>query len=123
MVWVLPAFAKKATHDVSWAWKIAACFIPISFGWAAGDVSLAAYIQSALSDSQFAHKNVSALGAVMVSTRIPEEDCILTIPTQAFLYSTYIVCNAVFSSVLGSVIDKDFKKNKNILSSLRTVGG
>jgi MFS family permease len=106
LVWILPTFAKKATHDVSWAWKIAACFIPISFGWAAGDVSLAAYIQSALSDSQFSHKRVSALGAVM-----------------AFLYSSYIVCNAVFSSVLGSVIDKDFKKNRNILHSLKTVGG
>jgi hypothetical protein len=106
LVWVLPTFAKRATHDVSWAWKIAGCFIPISFGWAAGDVSLAAYIQSSLSESRFQHKRVSSLGAVM-----------------AFLYSTYIVLNAVFSSVLGSVIDKDFKKNKNILYSLKTVGG
>jgi len=67
LVWVLLTFAKVATHDVSWAWKIAGCFIPISFGWAAGDVSLAAYIQSVLSEAQFAQKNVSALGAVMVS--------------------------------------------------------
>jgi len=106
LVWVLPTFAKRATHDVSWAWKIAGCFIPISFGWAAGDVSLAAYIQSSLSESRFQHKRVSSLGAVM-----------------AFLYSTYIVLNAVFSSVLGNVIDRDFKKTKNILYSLKTVGG
>jgi hypothetical protein len=106
LVWVLPTFAKSATHDVSWAWKIAGCFIPISFGWAAGDVSLAAYIQSSLSESRFQHKRVSSLGAVM-----------------AFLYSTYIVLNAVFSSVLGNVIDRDFKKTKNILYSLKTVGG
>jgi len=106
LVWVLPAFAKVATHNVSWAWKIAGCFIPISFGWAAGDVSLAAFIQSVLSESKFAHKNVSALGAVM-----------------AFLYSSYIVMNAVLSALLGSVFDKEFTRNKVILNSLKTVGG
>lgn len=31
IVWVLPHFSRIATHDVSWAWKIAACFIPVSF--------------------------------------------------------------------------------------------
>ena len=83
IVWVLPAFARVATNDVSWAWKVAGSFIPISMGWAAGDVSLAAYIQSVLSDSAFRefvpfpivstwlkilsdHERVSALGAVMV---------------------------------------------------------
>ncbi|KAH9476842.1 hypothetical protein JR316_0010758 [Psilocybe cubensis] len=107
IVWILPVFAKSATKDVSVAWKIAGCFIPISWGWAAGDVSLAAYIQSTLSsDPKFRHANVSALGAVM-----------------AFLYSTYIVLNAVFSSVLGKVFDRDFSKNGNILHSLKTVGG
>ncbi|KAF9474513.1 MFS general substrate transporter [Pholiota conissans] len=106
LVWVLPAFATQATNDVSWAWKLAGCFIPISFGWAAGDVSLAAYIQSALSESQFTHANVSALGAVM-----------------AFLYSSYIVANAILSSVLGSVFDTDFTKHGNILWALKTVGG
>ncbi|KJA24867.1 hypothetical protein HYPSUDRAFT_85694 [Hypholoma sublateritium FD-334 SS-4] len=106
IVWILPTFARHATKDVSWACKIAACFIPISFGWAAGDVSLAAYIQSALSDSQYTHANVSALGAVM-----------------AFLYSSYIVTNAVLSSVLGKVFDKDFQQHGNILHALKTVGG
>ncbi|KAF8651057.1 hypothetical protein AX16_004920 [Volvariella volvacea WC 439] len=106
IIWVLPHFATIATHDVSWAWKIAGCFIPISFGWAAGDVSLAAYIQSVLSDSEFGGKGISALGSVM-----------------AFLYSTYIVLNAVLSSVLGGVIDRDFTKNKNIVESLKHVGG
>jgi len=32
-----------------WAWKLAAIFLPISLGWAAGDVSLVAYIQATLS--------------------------------------------------------------------------
>ena len=34
--------------DVQWAWKLAVVFLPISFGWAAGDVSLMAYIQANL---------------------------------------------------------------------------
>ncbi|KAJ2921518.1 hypothetical protein H1R20_g15572, partial [Candolleomyces eurysporus] len=106
IVWVLPAFARIATHDVSWAWKVAGCFIPISMGWAAGDVSLAAYIQSVLSDSAFHHERVSALGAVM-----------------AFLYTTYIVLNAFLSVVLGHVIDNDLEANNNIIQSLKTVGG
>jgi len=29
------------------------CFLPISMAWAAGDVSLAAYIQAALTESQY----------------------------------------------------------------------
>ncbi|KAF9445895.1 MFS general substrate transporter [Macrolepiota fuliginosa MF-IS2] len=106
LVWLLPHYATRAGHDVSWAWRFAGYFIPISFGWAAGDVSLAAYIQSALSENQMAHKNVSLLGAVM-----------------AFLYSTYIVLNAILSAVLGKVIDNDFVKNGNIESSLMRVGG
>ncbi|KAH6912104.1 hypothetical protein BKA70DRAFT_1422830 [Coprinopsis sp. MPI-PUGE-AT-0042] len=104
IVWVLPTFAMNAKKDVSWAWRVAGSFIPISMGWAAGDVSLAAYIQSTLSASSFRHDRVSALGAVM-----------------ACLYSTYIVLNAVLSATLGRVIDKD--KDSKILHSLRSVGG
>lgn len=54
LVWVLPAFARiAAPKEDGWAWKLAVCFIPISMGWAAGDISLAAYIQSVLSESRF----------------------------------------------------------------------
>jgi len=85
---------------------------------------LAAYIQAVLTDPEFgpcshripvqvvneksssAHENVSALGAVM-----------------AFLYSSYIVINAVLSAVLGKVIDKDFTEHNNIIYSLKMVGG
>lgn len=42
---------------------------------------------------------------------------------MAFLYSTYIVLNAVLSALLGKVIDNDFVKNGNILSSLNRVAG
>lgn len=107
LVWILPTFAKMATHDVSWAWKIAGCFIPISMGWAAGDVSLAAYIQSALtSGEELGTPNISALGAVM-----------------AFLYSSYIIIFAFVNSLLGKVIDKDNVAHKNIIFALKTVGG
>lgn len=64
IVWYLP-FYHPATNHVGEAWKIAATFIPISFGWAAGDVSLAAYIQSSLARVESRTVGVSALGAVM----------------------------------------------------------
>jgi hypothetical protein len=53
IVWILPYFSTIAKQDVSWAWRAAGTFIPISYGWAAGDVSLAAYIQSALSAGDY----------------------------------------------------------------------
>ncbi|KAF9446584.1 MFS general substrate transporter [Macrolepiota fuliginosa MF-IS2] len=106
LVWLLPYLSSRASPNVSWAWRLAGLFAPISMGWAAGDVSLAAYIQSALSESQISHKNVSTLGAVM-----------------AFLYSTYIVLDAVLSTLLGRVIDNDWVNHNNIKSSLTHVGG
>jgi MFS family permease len=106
LAWLLPYYSTIATHNVSWAWKVAGCFIPISFGWAAGDVSLAAYIQASLADTDFGSSHISSLGAVM-----------------AFLYSTYIVLNAVLSSVLGKVIDRDFTANGNIHNALIHVAG
>jgi len=42
---------------------------------------------------------------------------------MAFLYSSYIVMNAAFSSIFGAVIDKDFTAHQTIVSSLRRVGG
>jgi hypothetical protein len=73
LVWILP-FIAVTKGKVSGAWKIAGCFIPISYGWAAGDVSLAAYIQSSLAKVENIDPDVSALGAVMAFrefTRFP----------------------------------------------------
>ena len=42
---------------------------------------------------------------------------------MAFLYSSYIVLNAILSSVLGTVIDHDFAVDGNIVNSLKRVGG
>ncbi|ORY89072.1 major facilitator superfamily domain-containing protein [Leucosporidium creatinivorum] len=106
IVWVMPTFTRTMPRTVGTAWKLAGCFIPISFGWAAGDVSLAAYIQSTLTAMNIKSKDVSPLGAVM-----------------AFLFSSYVVMNAVLSSTLGKVIDKDFVANGNIYKSLQQVGG
>ena len=74
IVWYLP-FYHPTPNSVGEAWKIAGTFIPISFGWAAGDVSLAAYIQSSLARVESKTTGVSALGAVM-----------------SFLYVLYVSC-------------------------------
>jgi hypothetical protein len=64
IVWYL-GYWYPPTGDVNQAWIVAATFIPISYGWAAGDVSLAAYIQACLARVESQTTNVSALGAVM----------------------------------------------------------
>lgn len=53
IVWTLPYYSIIAKQDVGWAWRTGATFIPISYGWAAGDCSLAAYIQSALTAGSY----------------------------------------------------------------------
>lgn len=58
----------------------------ISFGWAAGDVSLGAYIQSKLSDREDNH--TSPLSAIM-----------------AFLYSSYLVTFFILNIAMGNVYD------------------
>ena len=72
----------------------------ISFGWAAGDVSLAAYIQASLARKESTTRNVSALGSVM-----------------AFLYTTYIVIYAITSPLLGTYVDNVSKANDDDVSS------
>ncbi|KAJ1018242.1 hypothetical protein NDA18_006401 [Ustilago nuda] len=72
--------------------SLAAVFIAVSYGWAAGDVSLAAYIQSTLARMEANDKDVSALGAVM-----------------AFLYVLYIIMYSVISTFLGRWVDKQLR--------------
>ncbi|KAK3991125.1 major facilitator superfamily domain-containing protein [Cladorrhinum sp. PSN332] len=92
ITWYIP-FWRPPAGQVGQAWIVAATFIPISFGWAAGDVSLAAYIQASLARLESKNKNVSALGAVM-----------------AFLYSFYIVTYAILGTVLGRYLDGVYNK-------------
>jgi hypothetical protein len=73
IIWYLPFYTPPPHRSIE-AWKMAATFIPVSLGWAAGDVSLAAYIQASLArgiDDNTA--GISTLGAVM-----------------SFLYVTYV---------------------------------
>ncbi|EEP82544.1 conserved hypothetical protein [Uncinocarpus reesii 1704] len=111
IVWYIP-YWRPPQLDVRQAWIVAATFIPISFGWAAGDVSLAAYIQASLARTEAQTKNVSALGAVM-----------------AFLYSTYIVTYAITSPLLGRYIDRVYMETGgadgggNIYEAIQNVGG
>ena len=93
IVWYLP-YWRPGEDQVKYAWIVAATFLPISFGWAAGDVSLAAYIQASLARKESSTKDVSALGAVM-----------------AFLYSTYIVIYAIANPLLGRYVDGVFSRN------------
>lgn len=73
IVWYLP-FYKPPQNQPIIAWQIAATLVPISFGWAAGDVSLAAYIQASLArGGEATTAGISTLGAVM-----------------SFLYVTYV---------------------------------
>ncbi|KAI9094589.1 hypothetical protein DFS34DRAFT_628322 [Phlyctochytrium arcticum] len=83
--------------NLQMAWIIAAIFIGVSAGWAAGDVSLAAYIQSNLSKMRNTDPRVSPLGAVM-----------------AFLYVTYIVLYAVINPILGQWLDRLIKSEGKV---------
>ncbi|KAA8898493.1 hypothetical protein FN846DRAFT_962186 [Sphaerosporella brunnea] len=105
IVWYLP-FWYPPSGRVKDAWMVAGTFIPISFGWAAGDVSLAAYIQASLARIESTTKNVSPLGAVM-----------------AFLYSTYIILYAVASPLLGRYIDRVYTETGSIHHALVNVAG
>lgn len=106
IIWILPYSYPAAENALTYAWTLAAIWIPVSFGWAAGDVSLAAYIQSALVKIERPDDKVSPLGAVM-----------------AFLYVFYIVLYAVLGVVLGRVLDAQYALNKDIRPALVKVGG
>ncbi len=106
IVWYLP-FWYPAKNNVGQAWIVAATFLPISFGWAAGDVSLTAYIQASLARIESETQNVSALGAVM-----------------AFLYCTYIVTYSISSVFLGVYIDHvSDHNNEQIQPAMRNIAG
>lgn len=105
IVWYIPFFYPPV-NDVKYAWIMAATFIPISFGWAAGDVSLGAYIQSSLTDTESKENHISPLGAVM-----------------AFLYSSYIILYAVINPLLGKYIDSVYAAQNTIRPALLYTAG
>ena len=100
IIWYIPFFYPPP-NEVKYAWFIALSFIPISFGWAAGDVSLGAYIQSSLTQLEMKNKNISPLGAVM-----------------AFLYSSYIIIYAILNPILGKYIDQVYNSSGSVRPAL-----
>ena len=105
IAWYIPFFYPPS-GNVGYAWIMAATFIPISFGWAAGDVSLGAYIQSSLTHLEGNDKTVSPLGAVM-----------------AFLYSSYIILYAIANPLLGTYIDSVYNSQGTIRPALIYTAG
>lgn len=105
IVWYIPFFYPPA-NEVKYAWIMAATFIPISFGWAAGDVSLGAFIQSSLTNDESDDDNISPLGAVM-----------------AFLYSSYIILYAIANPLLGIYIDSVYNEQGTIRPALINTAG
>lgn len=104
LVWVIP-FDPPPPHRLDFAWALALIFLPISFGWAAGDLSLTRFIQT-LSAKQKVQDEISVLGAVM-----------------SFLYASYIIIYNVLSIVLGRYIDTVFAEDGGIKRALVTIGG
>lgn len=113
LVWIIPFFPHRfGISSNSSAWKLAPCMVPISYGWAGGDCSLAAYIQSTLSKLEQDDDEVSALGAVM-----------------AFLYVTYIILYSVISTLIGRWVDERLRDQQGealvgaARDALKMVGG
>ena len=105
IVWYIPYFHPPA-GSVKYAWMVAATFVPISFGWAAAEVSLGAYIQSSMGHLEAKYADISPLGAVM-----------------AFLYSSYIIIYAIANPLLGLYLDKVYYSTGSVRPALvYTVG-
>jgi MFS family permease len=105
IVWYIP-YCYPPANSIKYAWIIGSTFIPISFGWAASDIALAAHIQSSMTRLESSYEDVSVLGAVM-----------------SFLYSSYIIIYAIANPFLGKYIDSVYKVRGTIRPALfYTVG-
>lgn len=103
VTWILPL--AEPMHPEKFVWVIAAVFVCVSGGWAAGDVSLAAYIQSSLIKMEIKNKKISPLAAVM-----------------SFLYSIYIIFYAISSPLLGRFFDQHSEDTRTALFWVAGVG-
>ncbi|CAF0742760.1 unnamed protein product [Adineta steineri] len=105
IIWYLPFF-NPPVNSIKFAWIVALTFIPISFGWAASDVAIAAHIQSSMTRLEPLYEDVSVLGAVM-----------------SFLYSSYIIIYAIANPFLGKFIDNVYIKSGTIRPALVYTAG
>jgi hypothetical protein len=97
LLWVLPYAYPFTSNTFGYTWLLALMLVVVSSGFAAGDVSLSAFIQASLTareEKQGKKKSTSgsALSAVM-----------------AFLYASYILIYAACSFGLGRVLDSYIK--------------
>ncbi|KAK1621762.1 hypothetical protein BDP81DRAFT_466575 [Colletotrichum phormii] len=104
IVWYIP-YWYPPSGQVGQAWIVAATFLLVSFGWAAGDVSLAAFIQASLARLEDKENRVSPLGAVM-----------------AFLYS-YIVTYAIAGTFLGRYLEGLYNRTGSVREALVNTAG
>ncbi|GBB88493.1 hypothetical protein RclHR1_01500023 [Rhizophagus clarus] len=103
-LWIFPYL--PVTSALTWALSALPLMIVLSSGWAAGDVSLVAYIQSRLHSVNIkADEGTSPLGCVM-----------------AFLYSSYIMIFTILSIPLGRVFDA-YKAQGNIREAFLYISG
>jgi len=103
-LWIFPFLPVQSA--LTWALSALPLMIILSSGWAAGDVSLVAYIQSRLHSVNIkADAGTSPLGCVM-----------------AFLYSSYIIIFTIISIPLGRVFDAYNAKGEIRLAFLYVVG-
>jgi len=103
-LWIFPFLPVQSA--LTWALSALPLMVVLSSGWAAGDVSLVAYIQSRLHSVNIqADEGTSPLGCVM-----------------AFLYSSYIIVFTIISIPLGRVFDAYNAKGEIRLAFLYVVG-
>ena len=106
LIWVLPFFPVDKSSPQSTAWMLSPLMAVISSGWAAGDVSLAAYIQSRLHDVGSENEFTTPLGAVM-----------------SFLFVTYLVGFYVLNLLMSMVRDYYVVNQKNLIELFVLIGG
>ncbi|KAI8892048.1 major facilitator superfamily domain-containing protein [Globomyces pollinis-pini] len=107
-VWILPFMYAPTNLDAKGfapiediytvCWQLAPFMSLISFGWAAGDISLAAYVQSRLEDYKQIDKFTTPLGAVM-----------------SFLYVVYLVVFYCLNTLMSSIARNWGKDNRQTL--------
>jgi len=105
-LWVLPyAYVLPNMTPFQYVWLLALLLVFISSGWAAGDVSLSAFIQASLTVSKKKGKVFDAIplfccGLLIVSFQVSPLSAVMS-----FLYATYIIVYALMSFGLGRVFD------------------
>ncbi|RHZ86498.1 hypothetical protein Glove_50g107 [Diversispora epigaea] len=107
VLWVFPYLSVTSSlNSYKWVGAVFPLMMVLSAGWAAGDVSLVAYVQSRLHSVNIANEDgTSPLGCVM-----------------ALLYSSYVLGYLALSIPMGKVFDK-YKAEGNILTAFFWASG